>query len=124
MSQIPKPTCCAAIQKYPAIVAGDDGSSENTDECGARWYVRIAMPSSRGTLLGYEEWEEYPFRAPEPTHCPFCGTALPKLVLKDDPPRTERVTDGGYYCDTCKGRCTWECRCLPVVARFRVEETP
>ena len=121
---IPKPTCCAAMQKFPAIVASDDGSSQDTEKCGVRWYIRIAG-SLRSGLVGYEEWErDMVRRPPHPKFCPFCGTGLPQLVLKEEPPAgpVEHVTDGGYYCDTCGERCGGPCRCLPTVARFRIEE--
>lgn len=61
---------------------------------------------------------------PEPTHCPFCGTPLPKMVRKDPiPPHICRVTDGGYYCDTCKQRLN-ACICDPPEAAFEPEPEP
>lgn len=45
--------------------------------------------------------------------CPFCGTKLPDVRLKDIhewPQYVMTVIDGGYYCDTCKQRLN-ECQC-------------
>ena len=121
---IPKPTCCDEIQRWPVIVAGLDGKSEDTNECGARWYFRIAPPDRGGGPYGYPEFQKKYFGAPEPSNCPFCGTALPKLRVKENPPpvtQVEHVNDGGYYCNTCGERCGWGCRCLPAICRFEVE---
>lgn len=118
-TKIPKPTCCDAIQKYPAVVAeltGDWADCKSTDECGARWHANIYW--SGGRTPGYEDttWD-----MPEPTCCPFCGARLPRLQRMKTPPEPlESVTDGGYYCDTCKERCRLVCRCHPAISAFEV----
>jgi len=57
---------------------------------------------------------------PEAKFCTFCGEALPKMVRKATPPIPLCiVTDGGYYCDTCKQRLP--CTCLPPSAAFEPE---
>lgn len=37
--------------------------------------------------------------------CPFCGTKVPGVQLRSDPPKKICVViDGGYYCATCEER--------------------
>lgn len=46
--------------------------------------------------------------------CPFCGAAVPAIRLRKRPPKRIRVvTDGGYYCDTCKLRLE-SCGCASI----------
>ena len=60
---------------------------------------------------------------PEPKFCPYCGTALPKLVRKKPMPKNIcRVTDGGYYCSTCRERLD-NCLCDPPASAFEPEPT-
>jgi hypothetical protein len=51
------------------------------------------------------------------TYCPNCGKKLPDVVKKQNPPENiTNVTDGGYYCATCKERLN-ACTCaLPHMA--------
>lgn len=112
---IPKPLCCKEIREFPVIAADLDHASEDTAECDARWYIRIP----HRTLRGYERSGDTP---PVPTHCPFCGSGLPTLVKRAHPPKgIERVTDGGYYCDTCGQRCSLGCACPPAISAFQVD---
>lgn len=54
-------------------------------------------------------------------HCPFCGTKLPKVEVDTDPPQPLCVvTDGGYYCDTCKERLN-ACECNHPAAAYRIK---
>jgi len=48
--------------------------------------------------------------------CPFCGKKLPEIVKRKDPPeKVITVTDGGYYCATCKERLN-ACQCERIEA--------
>lgn len=52
-------------------------------------------------------------------HCPFCGVSLPKPKLRMRPPqRIMTITDGGYYCTTCKRR-LMACKCKPPERLWR-----
>ena len=54
--------------------------------------------------------------------CPACGTALPKLKLKAVlPKKIMIVTDGGYYCDTCKKRLD-SCQCKRPKDMWEVDD--
>lgn len=45
--------------------------------------------------------------------CPFCGQAVPEIQPRQKPPgKIAKITDGGYYCDTCGDRLN-ECECYP-----------
>jgi hypothetical protein len=55
---------------------------------------------------------------PAPKFCPYCGTLLPEMRLKDPvPENVTRVLDGGYYCSTCHERLN-ECLCDPPSSAF------
>ena len=68
--------------------------------------------------FGTGDLSKYIEGMPNPEYCPFCSYPLPKMVRKEPPPpHICRVTDGGYYCDTCKQRLN-ECICDPPGAAF------
>ena len=49
----------------------------------------------------------------EANFCPACGKSLPNIVRNPNPPeKMVKVTDGGYYCDTCNER-LGVCSCSP-----------
>ena len=49
-------------------------------------------------------------------YCPHCGTPTPEIIKRSTKKKICVVTDGGYYCDTCKERLR-ECQCaLPEYA--------
>ncbi len=53
--------------------------------------------------------------------CPWCGKKLPELIKSETPPEPLcRVTDGGYYCDTC-GERLHGCQCHPPWAAYEVK---
>ena len=121
LRSIPTPKCCDAQKKHPTIRAlcadDDDGNfSENTP---VKWYIRPLIIDS------YYLYNGNPFdhtEITEPKFCPFCGKALPELIKKNKPPKNVCVvTDGGYYCDTCKERLD-NCKCYPPEARWRVRK--
>lgn len=111
---IPRPNCCAAIQKYPVIKFRVDKGSDSS-LMGGRWIIEVSpsfLDFCRGGLVEYLEG------MPDPEYCPFCSSKLPKMVRKNPPPPNIcRVTDGGYYCDICHERLD-SCICDPPSAAF------
>jgi hypothetical protein len=115
---VPRPSCCAAIQKYPVITfsVNDD---DDTATAEGSWRIRVGERFHSDFFTG--DICEYISGFPNPEYCPFCGSTLPNMVRKDPPPPNIcRVTDGGYYCDTCKERLNG-CICDPPAAAFEPE---
>ncbi len=56
------------------------------------------------------------------THCPFCGTHLPKLVRRKSPPHPMYSSDE-THCDTCHER-NRKCLCYPLVSEWEAEDAP
>ncbi len=54
-------------------------------------------------------------------YCPHCGIKVPDVVPVEPAPQTMRVTDGGYYCDTCKKR-LHACQCLYPEQAWRIAD--
>lgn len=51
--------------------------------------------------------------------CPFCGKNLPKIIKKRKlPKKLVKITDGGYYCDTCGERLD-QCACAGTVQAYK-----
>lgn len=108
----PKLTCCQAIQTYPTVYLSVGESTEGPPET-ARWRAML-VPDSMDPNQRDSTWYE---NLPEAHFCPYCGTALPKVRRKADPPKPLRVSGGGHYCDTCEKR-LGGCMCLPPAAAF------
>ena len=112
---IPRPTCCEAIQKYPVLTFSINDEGDTKTGTG-RWRLRVG--ENFWYDFGTGDLSKYIEGMPNPEYCPFCSYPLPKMVRKDPPPpHICRVTDGGYYCDTCKLRLN-ECICDPPAAAF------
>lgn len=112
---IPRPNCCDAIQKYPVItfVVGIGG---DTTENQGHWRTKVEEGFWYKFYTG--DLTRYLKRMPDPEYCPFCGTHVPNMVRKNPPPPNIcRVTDGGYYCDTCHERLDG-CICNPPESAF------
>ena len=109
---IPRPTCCQAAQDYPVVTfhvkayEGDSGTNEGS------WEAHMHS----GLLREFAHRVEFFKNMPPAKFCPFCGTPVPKMQ-RVDKPDVCRVTDGGYYCDTCKERLS-NCLCDPPEAGF------
>ena len=97
----------------------DTGSCEGITP---QWFIREADSEfsmftfdidGKGTRL---DWRPVPV-----SFCPYCGTKLPTPV-KTTPllHPIRKVTDGGYYCDTCGDRLAC-CRCWPELVGWRLE---
>jgi hypothetical protein len=55
-----------------------------------------------------------------PKFCPYCGTTLPEIRPRAKPYKNVcKVTDGGYYCDTCEER-LMGCKCHPPECAWEV----
>jgi hypothetical protein len=115
LALIPRPTCCEAIQKYPVITfeVSDGPDSSLAD---GRWGFRL--PPEFWDHFGTGGLIKYIQDMPEPEYCPFCSSTLPKMIRKDPPPpHLCRITDGGFYCDTCLERLDG-CICDPPTSAF------
>jgi hypothetical protein len=113
---VPRPTCCEAAKNYPAVtfqVADVEGKRPTR----GYWHAHMSEPLARRSAIG-PDGSVWLSAMPVAKFCPFCGTALPKMVLKDPIPKTVCVVlDGGYYCSTCKDRLS-SCLCDPQASAF------
>lgn len=120
MEAIPLPTCCEAARKFPTIAFFVDDGDGDSNKTEGRWVTATHDKLStfaRGKFYGDHQSRWYEDK-PSPTHCPYCGEALPEMRRKAKRPRGMcRVEDGGYYCSTCKERLNC-CLCLPPEAAF------
>ena len=96
------PNCCEKVQRHAAVFLSIDVYEDKPDyRKPPQWYGRT------WNLKHHAESIQLVF------FCPFCGEKLPRVIPSGIPGKfISRVTDGGYYCDTCKGRLR-ECKCLP-----------
>lgn len=114
------PKCCAAIQESKAVRLYHDDYElvEDGDKLSPpKWMIEGLQKDSRGHY-------DRSFRTVcEAFFCPFCGTKLPEVQKKAEPPKDKVcvITDGGYYCDTCSKRGN-ECDCLPQVALWEPKQ--
>jgi hypothetical protein len=115
-SAVVRPNCCHAIQKYPVLSFVVNYHESDSITASGKWH--IGTSDSFWYDFYTEDLTKYIEDMPEPEYCPFCGTHVPNMVRKNPPPpHVCRVTDGGYYCDTCKQRLN-ECICDPPSAAF------
>jgi hypothetical protein len=54
------------------------------------------------------------------TNCPFCFSTLPEVVRNRRIKKIMKITDGGYYCDTCVERANC-CECWMPEAAFKIK---
>jgi hypothetical protein len=100
------PSCCDKSRNARVVRLGYDlemlciAGDERTEETPPKWLV------TGKNSEGFTVIEQAFF-------CPFCGEKLPALRKKrEQPPLVMRITDGGYYCDTCGERAN-PCECSP-----------
>jgi hypothetical protein len=80
-------------------------------ETPPRWFV--APTDTRHVKKGSGPYDLEFIGPREAKFCPFCGKPVPPVRKKKKKfKRVARVTDGGYYCDTCRERLDG-CRCVP-----------
>jgi hypothetical protein len=118
--QIVRPNCCLAAQHYPSIVfrLNDYYDTENSD---GHWHITLIEPSWDFVFgKDYSGWSD---EKPDVKFCPYCGKPLPKMVRTKPGPDQKicKITDGGYYCDTCGERCD-NCICDLAESVFVPEE--
>lgn len=115
-ASIPRLTCCDAIREYPVITFTVGIRDEDTSKASGYWRVRV--DSNFWNEYDGGHYVDYIKGMPEPEYCPFCSSEVPKMARKiHPPPHLCRVTDGGYYCDTCEERLD-SCFCDPPAAAF------
>lgn len=117
-----RPTCCESAVKYPPIqFSVDCYDVEDSNKDNGKWTITMNEYLMRHESTKSRDVVNYFENKPAPKFCPYCATPLPKMVRKNPMPEGIcRVTDGGYYCDTCKER-LHACRCLPLSAAFEPE---
>ena len=109
------PICCDAIQKFAVVVLRyvnhpyDDRFYENAKYLNTHpiWTVKARNENellSKGKIMSAIQQAHF---------CPFCGSPMPDIQTRKTNKRICKITDGGYYCDRCKERCS-ECRCAPM----------
>lgn len=87
-----------------------EGEPENP-----RWAIVVEMPRLHTDCYNWET--EYL----TVTKCPFCQSSMPELILKENPPSPmQKISDGGYYCDTCEERLLC-CRCHMAESKYEVK---
>lgn len=106
----PRVNCCKAAKLFPAVFFSVEyGKYGDTDKGKGYWQAHVNVQE-----LNWSKIKEFPAAK----FCPYCGKNLPKMRRRRK--RLEdvcRVTDGGYYCDTCSRRLS-TCICLPIEANF------
>lgn len=115
----PRPTCCLAARIEGVVWLTVDYDNTPTEE--ARWAVahNHDLRSEARRVNRVQTFGD----TPAPKYCPFCGTGLPFMVRVESPPEPLCViTDGGYYCDTCRERAD-ACLCYPPTCAFAPEST-
>jgi len=105
MAETPTPFCCPAVAGARVLHLHFTG-----DGPVPGWHAIAKSPMFGGVPV--------PVR-----HCPFCGTVLPGLVLRKDPPSPICSPDRGGHCLTCEGR-LGECRCFSPDCAWEPEGAP
>jgi hypothetical protein len=87
------PSCCDKSRNARVVLLGyNEDVDGRTEDSPPKWLV-VGKNSDGFTVI-----EQALF-------CPFCGKNTPALRKKRTKPTlVMRVTDGGYYCDTCGER--------------------
>jgi len=106
----PRPTCCEEMRAVPAVQLTVD-FEDVTKPMTAKWYIAIPEVWQHAD---HKWWQ----KKGTPKFCPFCATPLPVMVLKNPiPANIQTITDGGYYCSTCRERLQC-CVCDPISSAF------
>ena len=126
------PGCCEesirALRPYLYLNFGpiDTAEPENIDDAVPEWRVpHHDYYEVTSKFIENEYDENYNNVSYEATcvpvkFCPYCGTKMPKVRRKANPPTpVYSDADGGYYCGTCDER-NRSCNCWPRTALFEV----
>jgi hypothetical protein len=112
------PKCCKPVQNFVAIYLRFPWDPENDYVGSPEWVLRI---DHLGSAPGYAR-DYVRSTSDKPLYCPFCGAKLPEVERNPKPPKPVAViTDGGYYCDTCKKR-LMVCRCYAPEFAWRIKK--
>lgn len=115
LSALPRPICCREIQEKPIVFLTGITTYEGEPE-EPKWGMTVTMPSD-----WMEGWSYYKETFVEVTKCPFCHSSMPELAIKENPPEPMmKISDGGYYCDTCQERLNC-CECYPAETKYEVK---
>jgi hypothetical protein len=103
------PHCCREMEYFASVYLSMDIYRDGGDKKVPKWHVRT--------------WDEsYQCKSErEAKFCPHCGTPVPKVVPSNYKGKICKVTDGGYYCDTC-GERLMACKCKPSEFAWKAEE--
>lgn len=101
LSEFPVPFCCPLVAGARVVYP--------VERHGLRWYASFPVAGNGHSSL-------------EVHVCPFCGTKLPALVLKKEPPPTVCVSDD-YYCARCQER-LMNCLCSHPMSVYEAENAP
>lgn len=103
--------CCDTAKKWRTVYLEIPDSFFSGDlDTPPTWVVRGYHP----------EYESIP--APTgAAFCPHCGRPAPGIVPSGDRRKICKVTDGGYYCDTC-GKRLIQCGCGHPTRRWKCDK--
>lgn len=100
------PQCCEQVEETGSVFLVVPDSFVNGD---------LATKPKWGIVAYHPQWETTTHILVD--YCPHCGERLPAVVPVEPKGKVCLVTDGGYYCETCKKRLS-ECQCLPPAFRW------
>lgn len=116
---IPRPQCCEAIKKYPAVnfyINHRNEEGKNSFEADGGWHITLPKNDYWSHSL---EWLQ---NIPAPKFCPFCGAPLPKMKKKAELPEyVSLIQYDSDYCDTCGDR-LMRCQCDPPEAAWEIDD--
>ena len=115
------PTCCEQMQTHLAVqlripyfrfIEGENAKPvwKLVLNFEPDHVTELLRDKATGQLITAELADEWAVAA----FCPFCATKIPEIVPAQPDPNKKycQVTDGGYYCNTCKERLN-ACTCYP-----------
>lgn len=106
----PRPTCCEAVNG-PLRLREYDGP--------AIILKTHQFSHDKGGMVPHVRWEirEASLKI---SHCPHCGTKLPDVELKENPPKPIYESDGDDgHCLTCDSDSHGWCQCNPASAGYK-----
>ncbi len=103
------PKCCEKVQNHLTVLLEVD-YTQPVDKQNPHWVVR-GMNDSQNAIEMYLPCD----------FCPHCGEPTPQIKLRETDEDICVVTDGGYYCETCKQRVD-SCKCEAPAYRFEPAE--
>jgi len=117
---LPRPCCCKELSDTRAVYLRRHPQADTRPESPEKW--ERYKPEWRMSFSYHIAllWRDQGVSA-RALFCPFCGTRLPEVRRKADPPQPLCVIeDGGYRCSTC-GEAR-DCICYPPEAAYEIVE--